>query len=301
VATFARRLVMRASEYMQGGLIPVVWLLLSLTIATAAFGWAKRPDTTVPQPASGYVEVDFTHGHPALSPVTVVVTLSRDQDSPVGGGGTTMTIELAGDDLRHVGWSVAADVPSGVEVITGRPYHPYTSQGMSYLAIAPGPQLGGTYEAVLEWNNLASGPLQVTGATMAAALPRVVVINQTKTESEHVPMPSATVKEALIPGGDFTYQSGPVPTRLVGYEWQWKPETGNVNNTELASGFTVEAKSALLDGQDHVTEFYSGIAFGISAAAGITCLVEFVKADRRKRHPAPAEDNDGAGDLLLPD
>jgi hypothetical protein len=125
---------------------------------------------------------------------------------------------------------------------------------------------------------------------MAAALPQVTVINQTVTESEPVPTPPVTVNEALEPGGDFTYQSGPLPDAIVGFEWQWKPETGYVNQPDLANGFTVEAKSALLDGQGHVTEFYSGIAFGISAAAAIACMVEFVKAKRRTRD-ADGEDN----------
>jgi hypothetical protein len=134
---------------------------------------------------------------------------------------------------------------------------------------------------------------------MAAALPRVVVINQTITDSEQVPTPLVTVSESLIPGSDFTYQSGPVPAQVVGYEWQWNPETGNVNDPGLADGFTVEAKSALLDGQGHVTEFYGGIAFGIAAAAGITCIVEFLKARRERdsvQEAAAGEDDGGAGD-----
>jgi hypothetical protein len=134
----------------------------------------------------------------------------------------------------------------------------------------------------LEWNNLRRGPLQVSGATMTAVLPHVAVIDYTTSEGEQVPTAQVTVNEALEPGSDFTYQSGPLPDQITGYEWQWQPLTGTINGPTLNTEFTVEAKSAMLDGEGQVTEFYSGIAFGIAAAAAVTAAVEFVKAKRGK-------------------
>jgi hypothetical protein len=129
--------------------------------------------------------------------------------------------------------------------------------------------------------------LQVIGANMVAAFPSVTVINQTNTESASVPTPMATVNRALAPGSDFTYQGGTPPDQFAGVEWQWSPVTGHVNQPLLADSLNVEAKSASLDGQAHIAEFYSGIAFGVAFAAFIACVVEFVKAERRKRDPDP--------------
>jgi hypothetical protein len=271
----------RALKYTRGGLVPVVWLLLALTAVTAVFGWVNRPETTVPQPGESNIEVDFSPGHPAVAPVIVSVLLSRDDVSSGTAGGITMTIDLQGQDLTHADWSVTADVPSGAE----SPYPDsgvsiHTFQGTTYATAAPGPQTSGKYEVDLEWNDLRSGPLQVIGANMAAVLPQVAVIDYTTSEAEQVPTTQVTVNEALEPGTDFTYQSGPAPDQIIGYEWQWKPVTGTINGPNLNTEFTVEAKSAMLDGEGQVTEFYSGIAFGIAAAAAISAVVEFVKAQR---------------------
>jgi hypothetical protein len=292
----------RALEYTRGGLVPVVWLLLALTAAAVAFGWVNRPETTVPQPGTSLIEVHFGQGHPALAPVTVSVFLSRDDVTSGDGGGITMTIDLQGQDLARAGWSVTEVVPSGAESpYPGSGISTYTSRGTSYLTAAPGPQRSDKYEVDLEWHDLRSGPLQVTGATMAAVLPQVSVIDDTTSETEQVPPTQVTVNEAVEPGTDFTYQSGSAPDQVTGYEWQWKPVTGTVNGPLLNAEFTVEAKSAMLDGEGHVTEFQSGIAFGIAAAAAVSAAVEFVKAKRgttkrtprRRRqpgrlHPGPA-------------
>jgi hypothetical protein len=174
--------------------------------------------------------------------------------------------------------------------------HPYTSDGTVYQYIHPGPQGGGTYSALLEWNDLTSGPLQVIGANMVAAFPSVTVTNQTKNDSASVPTPTVTVKTALAPGSDFTYQGRIPPDRFVGVYWQWSPVTGTVNEPPLRNGLNVEAKSASLDGQAHIAEFYSGVAFGVAFAAFIALVVEFVKADRRNRDPSPRPPGEAAAE-----
>jgi len=60
----------RIRGYTSQGLVPVVWVLLVITAAFAAFGWVNRPDTSVPQPETGNIEVDFAHGNPAIAPVS---------------------------------------------------------------------------------------------------------------------------------------------------------------------------------------------------------------------------------------
>jgi hypothetical protein len=290
-----KRRVVRMLGYTRQGLVPVVWALLVITAAFAVFGWVNRPDTRVPQPEEGNIEVDFEHGHPATSPVIALITLFREDISNEDKGGVLMTVVLKGVDLKHRGWSIMASVPGRVYV-NGVANNPDSGQGMSDVYMAPGPQSDGKFEADFEWSDLASGALQVIGATTTAALPRLVVINQTLTRSELVPSPALTVNYVLTPGGDFTYQSGPMPAQIVGYDWQWKPVTGTVNESDLDSGFSVEAKSAYLDGKDHIAEFYSGIAFGISAAAGVTCIVEFLKAKRK--NPKDVDEADEGMDVL---
>jgi hypothetical protein len=286
---FVRGRLTAARAYTRQGFIPAVRVLLVLTIAPATYGWLHRPDTTVPQPASSNIEVDFSQSHPALSPITVGVRLLRDDPSPNGEGSTvTLAIDLSGEDFTHAGWEVYADVPAGVDVseVRNTP-QPYTSHGMAYVYIHPGPQRSGGYTALLEWHNLTSGPLQVIGANMVAAFPSVTVINQTKDALASVPTPRVTVNRALAPWGDFTYQGGIPPDEFVGVYWQWSPVIGTVEQPALADDLNVEAKSASLDGQAHTAEFYSGIAFGVAFAAFIACVVEFVKADRGKRNPSP--------------
>jgi hypothetical protein len=66
-----------------------------------------RPDTTVPQPSSSSIEVDFSQTRPALSPITVGVRLLRDDPATDGDGSmVTLAIYLSGEDFTQPGWEV---------------------------------------------------------------------------------------------------------------------------------------------------------------------------------------------------
>jgi hypothetical protein len=304
----ARRCLAAGWAYTHLGFTPAVWVLLAVTVATGAYGWVTHPDTTVPQPSSSRIEVHFSAGHPARSPITVAMELTRD-DRSLGVGGSTVTLEiyLSGAEFAHAGWWIRADVPSGVDVppvITGSGglinSSSHTSDGTEYITIAPGPQRNG-YGALLEWNSLTSGPMQVIGASLVAVFPKVSVINETNNKVASVPPPLVTVRRTLVPGGDFTYQGGSQPDQFVGVVWEWRPEsTGTADHPVLADAPYVEAKSTTVDAQVQSALFYSGIAFGVAASALIAGVVEFVNAKRRKSPtgtgPVGGADAIGAGD-----
>lgn len=270
-------------------------VLLVLAIGTGAYGLWRLPDTSVPEPKSSHIEVDFSPGHPARSPITVTVTLENNSP-PVP---VVMGIDLAGKDFAHAGWSLAAFVPSGVQQpsagdmpLPGK-VHP-SGGGLSEVDFAPGPVSGGQYTAALNWNDLASGPLQVIGPNLGAEIPGVIVINELGGASSGVfkpgrepslPTPRVTVNQQLYPGGDFTYLGGSQPDHLASGLWSWNPEIGTVNSP-FSTYFDVEARSATLDEQSHAAELYGGIALGVAAAALIASIQEFVNSGRRREQEA---------------
>jgi hypothetical protein len=79
----AHRCLAAGWAYTRRGFTPAVWVLLAVTVATGAYGWVTHPDTTVPQPSSSRFEVHFSAGHPARSPITVILELRRDDRSRV--------------------------------------------------------------------------------------------------------------------------------------------------------------------------------------------------------------------------
>jgi hypothetical protein len=286
----ARRCLAAGWAYTRLGFTPAVWVLLALTVATGAYGWVTHPDTTVPQPSSSRIAVHFSAGHPARSPITVAMELTRDDPSPgVGGSTVTLDIYLSGAEFAHAGWWISADVPPGVDVpteltVNGGLINPrsHTSNGTEYITIAPGPQQHG-YGALLKWNSLTSGPMQVIGANLVAVFPEVSVINETNNKMVSVLPPPVTLRKTLVPGGDFTYQGGSQPDQFVGVAWEWRPEsTGTADHPVLADAPYTEAKSATVDAQVQTALFYSGIAFGVAASALIAGVVEFVNVKRRK-------------------
>jgi hypothetical protein len=129
--------------------------------------------------------------------------------------------------------------------------------------------------------------MQVIGANLVAAFPQVTVVNQTSGGSDDtsgadtVPTPQVTVQRELVPEGDFTYLGGLPPNHLVGFGWTWNPETSYVDKGIAASSFDVEARSPTADERSHTAEFYSGIAFGVAAAAFIAGIAEFVNSGWR--------------------
>jgi hypothetical protein len=123
------------------GLTPTVIVLAAITIGATVYGLLNRPDGAVPQPPGSTIEIDFSPGHPALSPITVGVRLLRDDPLPDGGGpAMTVAIDLSGEDFAHAGWVMHADVPAGVEVNGPQNNPPYTSNGTAYAYIDPGPR-----------------------------------------------------------------------------------------------------------------------------------------------------------------
>jgi len=104
-------------------------------------------------------------------------------------------------------------VPAGVEPDGAQVVSP-ASQGMDEVSFAPGPKRDGKYTAQLNWYNLTSGPLQVTGANLMAVFPDVTVVTN---QSDLVtPTLLVTVTQELDPGSDFAYLGGPPPDHFAG-------------------------------------------------------------------------------------
>jgi len=278
----------------RGGFTLTVGALVLLAIGTGVYGGLNLPDTAVPQPQSPSIEVDFSPGHAARSPITVGVRLLQSDLRQEGGSApVTLATDLTGADFAHPGWSMFVFAPPGVHVngATGHDprtglvsrLHDATGGVTAGVYIRPGSRHGG-YTALLEWDDLTSGPLQVTGANLVAAFPQVTVVNQTNGGSNNtstVPTPKVTVQRELDPEGDFTYLGGIPPDHFVYFAWAWKPETSHVDRGIAASSFQVEARSATADEQSHTKELYSGIAFGVAAAAAIAAIQEFLNSARR--------------------
>jgi hypothetical protein len=275
--TSARRHLTAAVAFTRRGLTPTVIVLAVLAVGPFVYGWLHRPDTSVPQPLTSHVEIDLSPRHPLLSPITVGISLSGR------GGAATVYIDLAGGEFTQTGWSVSALVPAGVEPDGAQVVSP-ASQGMDEVSFAPGPQRDGKYTAQLNWYNLTSGPLQVTGANLMAVFPDVTVVTN---QSDLVtPTLLVTVTQELDPGSDFAYLGGPPPDHFAGTRWVWKPVTGYATGTVLTSPLDAEARSAALDGQAQTAQFYSGVAFGVAASAFIAAVAEFVNKGRRERDAA---------------
>jgi len=242
------------------------------------------------------IEVDFSPGHSAHSPVTVAVRLILDLSTSNDGSPVTLAIDLAGADLTRTGWSIHALVPAGVSVNGALGNDPRTGEvyplsgGQEGVYIAPGPVPQRAYTALLEWNDLTSGPIQVIGPNLVAEFPDVTVVNQSpvnSTGASSEPTPPLTISQTLFPGGDFAYLGGLPPNRIDGGTWSWTPATGSVNDLALALPFEVEARSPTADQQSNNQEFQSGIFFGVAAAAAIAAIQEFINSARRKERNAP--------------
>jgi hypothetical protein len=283
-------------SFVRKGLTATVVVLIALAAGAFAYASWIHPDTAVPQPGSSSIEVDFSPGHSAHSPVTVGVRLILDQSASNGGSPVTLAIDVAGEDLTHAGWSVHALVPAGVSVNGALDNDPRTGEvyplsgGQEGVYIAPGPVRQGAYTALLEWNDLTSGPIQVVGPNLVAVFPDVTVINQSPVNStggSSEPTPPLTISQTLFPGADFAFLGGLPPDLTRGGTWSWKPSTGLVNDPALALPFEVEARSPTADQQSNNREFQSGIFFGVAAAAAIAAIQEFINSARRKERNAP--------------
>ena len=279
----------------------MVIILTVLWAIPLAYAIWVLPNTAVPAPQASSVEVDFSPGHPARSPLSVAIGFSREQQFDSNNFQMDLAIYLNGPDLVHIGWSIIAIVPRGVQVngamgnsaSLGR-VSPYAgSSTKDEVYIAPGPQRRGTYEALLIWNNLSSGPMQVNGANLAAVFPDVTAENRT-TDSPNptaIPQPQISVTRELVPFGDFAYLGGLPPNQVNDSAWSWQADTSLVNAgaEPYSPGLDVEARSPTLDASSSTNEFRSGIAFGIAAAAFIGFATEFVKAVAKAREDSRVE------------
>ena len=188
-----------------------------------------------------------------------------------------------GEDLVTAGWSVVAVVPTGVHVNGAQNNDPRTGQVTrfsdkdSLVYITPGSVPRGSYTALLEWDDVESGPMQVRGAKLAAEFPIVTVVNQTSQDALSVPKPEVTVLQELTSGGDYAFLGLP-PDHLIGFDWAWNSKTGRVNEGSTALPLEIEARSASADEQSHNAQYGSGIAFGVAAAALIAALQEFMNS-----------------------
>jgi hypothetical protein len=193
-----------------------------------------------------------------------------------------LTIDLTGQAFTHAGWSLFVAVPAGVKVSNlGAGNLIPTRGGSEVFMIAPGAVRDGSNTALLEWNSLSEGPLQVNGSNLVAEFPYVEVTNEPANSASYVPTPTVTVSQRLFPRGDFSYLGGTPPDHYVGGDWVWGPDIGSVNDGGVFP-FVVEARSAVADEQSHTAELYSGIAFGLAAAALIAGIQEFVKSGTKR-------------------
>lgn len=287
VGAFARR-----------GLTPTVAVLAILGAIPLTYALWILPATDVPQPRPSSIEIDFSPGHPASSPLTVGMWLQREQ--PADGTGNSnqvvLAIDITGADLARSGWSITGIMPVGVHINgalgndprTGRVTRYPGSDKTAFVSVAPGPVAGGRYSVILFWNNLHSGPMQVEGANLAATFPDVTVDNQATAGSDNAPSPpepQVTVTRELVPFGDFAYLGGLPPDRLNGSGWSWEGTTFPANGGAgaFSYGLDVEARSPTQDAQASDAGFRSGIALGIAAAAFIAAIQEFVKTASRKQ------------------
>lgn len=282
------------------GISAVVITLTVLWAIPLAYAIWVLPNTAVPRPQASSVEVDFSSGHPARSALSVAISFSREQQFDSNSFQMDMAIYLNGPDLVRVGWSITAIVPRGVQVngaignsaALGR-VSPYAGSSIKdEVYIAPGPQRRGTYQALLIWNNLSSGPMQVNGANLAAVFPDVTAENWT-TDSPNppaIPQPQMSVTRELVPFEDFAYLGGLPPDQVNDSAWSWQADTSLVNAgaEPYSPGLDVEARSPTLDASASTDEFRSGIAFGIAAAAFIGFATEFVKAVAKARGDSPS-------------
>lgn len=280
--------------YLRHGTTSTVAVLTVLGFAAGAYAYHLRPNSGLPQPGQPSIEVTFGPHYFATAPLQMTVELDTESSLPgINGTAVVMAIDLTGQDLTRPGWSVLAQVPGGVQPI-GPNNNPREGRvtpiagGGDYVYIAPGPQPRGTYSAVLIWNDLTSGPLQVRGANLVANFPDVTVENQspgTSSNAASAPSPVVTLSHELQPpGSDYAYLGGLPPDREDRYTWSWNPVSGYQAGTIATfAALMIEARSASADEQSHSAEFQSGIFFGVAAASLIGALQEFLNAARKRK------------------
>ena len=207
----------RIRAFAHRGLTTTVVYLVLLGAVVVAYAFWILPDTAVPQPRPSYIEIDFSPGHPARSPITVTITLERDRFDISNDKGMSLNLDLSGPDLAHPGWSLYMTMPKGVQLnlpTTGQVGRYQSSATEDTVVLKPGPQEGQRYSPRLLWKDLHSGPMQVHDANMAAWLPQVAIDNWASSGSNgtpSVPEPQMRVTREVIPFGDFTYLGGQPP------------------------------------------------------------------------------------------
>lgn len=306
----------RTMAFAQRGFTATVGVLVLLGAVVTAYAFWVRPHTAIPNPPWSQALITFGPGHSATSPLTVTIWMGSEYPSENHGHGIELDIDLAGSDLAHPGWSILMIVPTGVRLvpdylILDNPSKEYvTPHGWSTtqdtVVLKPGPQKGQKYSAILTWDNLHSGPMQINGPNLTASIPDVEVDNQASGNNNGarpVPTPQLTVTRELYPAGDFTYIGGQPPDQIdKNSNWSWKATAPNLVNGGggvLSRGPYVEARSAFMDEQSGDALFKSGIAFGVAASALIAAIQEFVNSaangrrrPQRKAHGEPSQEED---------
>lgn len=266
------------------GITATVVVLAAMGAVAAAFGFWLLPETTVPEPVTSSVEMNFGAADNARSPMTVDIRLMLDRSNrPNRASGAALAIDLEGADLARPGWSLIALVPKGVRVDAPSARVMRSSATTDLVTIGAERPVGAAFTAVLEWDDLDSGSVQVRGANVAAAFPAFRVQNSQipGAGADVTPQPVVSVARHLQLTGDYAVVGGLPPDQLGPFRWTWEAASGRVNDLGLVDAMTVVARSATEDQRAHSSEIRSGIAFGIAAAAMLSAVQEFLNAAKR--------------------
>jgi hypothetical protein len=272
----------------------VAWLFVGGSLILGC-GWLIQPDDSVPNIPNPVVELQFSGDHQARSAIRVDLYLTRDGSlNGDGHQGSSLLIDIRGDDLRQPGWTVQAVVPRGVrvngatdnnDIVQGR-VDQFGETDEDLVIFQPGPEPSGRFGPLLIWDGDVHGPVQVEGANLVAAFPAVVVSSYRKPDSDDStspPKPEVSVSYFLSPSSDFAFVAGPQPDTSQKYLWTWAPQTGQVGPGEVGVPPTIEAHSVSIDAKLHNHEFTGGILYGVGASAIVAGIQEWLTNRRRSR------------------
>jgi hypothetical protein len=296
-----RSRIARIKSFVRRGLTPTVIVLALLGAAVTVYAVQVLPDTAIPKPAPSQIGINFSSGHPTSSSIKAAITLTRGIANSHGDYGIILDVELAGADLAHNGWSIHMIMPTGVRLdlpSTGRVGRSLGGNAQNMVVFNPGPQADQKFSALLFWNDLHSGPVQIHGANLSAWFPDIILDNQNSGSNNgtpSVPKPQLSVTRALEEFGDIAYVGGQSPDQIKDSIWSWKtvePIPVNEGGGILSPGVRVEARNVVTEQLSSNAVFRGGIAFGIAASALIAAIQEFVKSATengrrtRRNHPA---------------
>lgn len=215
-------------------------------------------------------------------------------------------MDIKSTALQSRGWAAILDVPAGVEVQVDNPQPRHTTDSNTdYYFFQPGPQASGEYFVLFEWpNDRAHGLYQFSDSSFAASFPSFMVAREYSQGSGadntrfHL-----TVSRDLAQDSDYQFAGGRAPDTYGQFRWSWMDSM--TGTAPLVPALSVEATSPSLSARSHSSEFKSGVAYGVGAAALIAAIQEFLnRATRREisalsnavpRRPRPGPGTQRAG------